>query len=380
MHSFTLMDMAKTLVSDILGIINKKFPFCLAEDWDNVGLQLGDPQATIERIMVALEPTEAVIDEAIQAGCQLLITHHPLLFKPLKQISATTPVGRTIIKALQGNLAVIAMHTNYDAALGGLNHILSERLGFSNTMPLKPLPEDNLLKFSIYVPESHHAIIVEALLPYTYILDNYADCTFTSYGDGTFRPLPGAQPTIGSVGKTEHVREGKLEFLLDPRKLEAVLQVIKTKHPYEAPAYEFFPVRRGASSGSIGLIARLNVPERLQDFARDIAIRLAAPGLRFSGHSDTPVQTIAFCSGSGASLIDSALRVGADVLITGDIKYHDAHHALAAGLCLIDAGHFNTEIIMVDAVASFLTQAAKKQRRDFRVVCSQTAVNPFQTV
>ena len=202
-------------ISDLLGIINKIAPASLAEAWDNPGLQVGDPTATVSRIMVALDATPAVIESALLSSCQLLVTHHPLIFKPQKAISAATPLGKSIHTAIRGGLGVVSMHTNYDIAEGGLNDLLAERLGLTACSPLQATTGQELAKLVVFVPEGHLEELRTALFHHAESLGTYRDCSFAAPGEGTFTPQHGATPFIGTVGTLEKVREYRLELLVD---------------------------------------------------------------------------------------------------------------------------------------------------------------------
>lgn len=326
----------------------------MAESWDNSGLQLGDPQAVISRVMVALDATPAVVESALASGCQLLVTHHPLIFKALKSISSSGTPGRLIHAAIHGGLAVISMHTNYDIAEGGLNDLLAGRIGLSGCTPLQVTSTQELVKLVVFVPEEHLDQVRLALLPQTEILGAYRDCSFAAAGEGTFTPLDGATPYIGSIGEQERVAEQRLELLIDRSALGRAIKALISAHPYEEPAYDIYPLLNQGAKLGLGRIGRLAEPVSLAAFSARLAENLQAPGLRFVGDPDSILAKVALCSGAGASLMHAAARAGADVLLTGDVKYHDAREAEELGIALIDAGHFPTEIIMADEVAARL--------------------------
>lgn len=332
-------------------------PAVLAEPWDNCGLQLGDPTAEITRIMVALDATPAVVEAALAAGCQLLVTHHPLIFTALKSVSTATAQGRLIHAAIRGGLAVISMHTNYDIAEGGLNDVLAERIGLSGCTPLQVTSTGELAKLVVYVPEDHLERVRLALVPHAEQLGAYRDCSFAAPGEGTFTPLEGATPFVGSVGRLERVREQRLELLVDRGQLPRTVKALMAAHPYEEPAFDLYPLLNQGPARGLGRIGRLAEPVTLAAYAARVREQLSAPGLRFVGDPQALVGKIALCSGSGVSVMRSAVRAGAHVLVTGDVKYHEAREAQDLGIALIDAGHFPTEIIMVDAVTGRLAQA-----------------------
>jgi len=354
LHSFSLYGMKKAKLSDILGIIAKIAPPGLAESWDNPGLQVGDPTDTVSSIMVALDATPAVIKSALDSGCNLLITHHPLIFTPRKSISAATPEGASLFTAIRGGLSIVSMHTNYDCADGGLNDLLAERVGLSGCEPLQVTARDELAKLVVFVPEERLEQVRSALLPHAEALGAYIDCSFSAAGVGTFTPLDGANPFIGSVGTREQVAEYRLELLIERSVLPRAIKTLVAAHPYEEPAFDIYPLLNEGRRFGLGRIGRLSEPVSLSAFAAGLRGSLAAPGVRFVGDPDSRLSRVAVCGGSGASLLRVAVRAGADALVTGDVKFHEAREAEELGIALIDAGHFSTEIIMVDAVTERL--------------------------
>jgi len=380
MHSFHLYGMINPKLSDIAGIINKKYPFSLAEEWDNVGLQLGDPTTEVTRIMVALDPLPQVITSAINSNCNLLVTHHPLIFSPLRQITTSTITGSSILKAAQRNLGLLAMHTNYDIAQDGLNDLLARRIGLNETRPLKITGRDELTKLVVFVPQEQLDTVRTALLPHTESLGNYQDCSFSTAGEGTFLPLAGARPAIGTPGKLEKVPEQRLELLLRRTQLSKAIRALLAVHPYEEPAFDCYPLLNESTPNGLGRIGRLQQPAKLQDWAAGLAHQLECETVRFVGDPARMIQKIALCSGSGASLLRDAVRAGADLLLTGDIKYHEAREAEAQGIALIDAGHFNTEIIMVTAIRDFLNSALQQAGHTVEVLTAECEQDPFRTI
>jgi dinuclear metal center YbgI/SA1388 family protein len=344
-------------VADIVGIINKIAPPELAEAWDNPGLQIGNPFAEVTRVMVALDPAPDVIDAAIAASCQLLVTHHPLIFKPLKSISAANPLGSIIQKAFVSGMSIVTLHTNYDIADGGLNDVLARMIGLSGSVPLRITSSAELVKLVVYVPVDHLEQMRSALFPFVARQGNYCDCSFAAEGTGTFTPLDGAQPFSGTVGLLSRVAEERLELLIAAAQVSRAVKALLAVHPYEEPAFDLYPlVNKGVQRG-LGRIGRLPESLTLAAYADRMRSVLSAPALRYVGDPNATIAKVALCSGSGASLLRDAVRAGADVLVTGDVKYHEAREAEESGLALIDAGHFPTEIIMVHEMAARLERA-----------------------
>jgi dinuclear metal center YbgI/SA1388 family protein len=379
LHSFCLYLMKTPKLSDILGIINKISPIDLAESWDNPGLQVGDPTAEVSQIMVALDATPAVIESALKANCQLLVTHHPLIFKPQKAISTATPQGKLIHAAILGGLGIASMHTNYDISEGGLNDVLSERLGLTACAPLQITASQDLAKLVVFVPEEYLERMRAALFPHAESLGAYRDCSFSVSGEGTFTPLNGATPFIGTIGELEKVREYRLEILLDRANLPQALKSLIAVHPYEEPAYDIYPLHNQGKESGLGRIGSLPDTTTLAEYAAWVAAQLGAPGTRFVGAPDAPVKKVALCSGSGASVMRSAKRAGANVLVTGDVKYHEARDAEDLGIGLIEAGHFHTEIIMAAEVQARLQKMLPAAGfGQCRVISCNVETDPFR--
>jgi dinuclear metal center YbgI/SA1388 family protein len=364
-------------VSDIVGITNKIAPFEFAESWDNVGLQLGDPVSQVSRIMVALDPGAPAVEAAVEAGCQLLVTHHPFIFTPLKKISATDETGRLAIVALKNDLSIISLHTNYDIAAGGVNDLLAERLGVEGVSPLRVTGGDQYLKLAVFGPQGFEERLLQALSPVMAPIGNYRDCSFQADGIGRYTAQAGANPFAGEVGTPHLEKESRLEFLLLKERLNAALAALKEAHPYEEPAYDIYPVlNRGAVRG-LGRIGVLPEPTTAGEFARSVKQRLAASGVRLVGEPGRRVKKVALCGGSGASLIHEASRKGADLMVTADVKYHEAREAEAMGIAVVDAGHFATELPMVEGLAAALRSALEAKRFETEVVTYQGEREPF---
>ena len=367
-------------LSDILGIINKIAPQTLAEAWDAVGLQVGDPAAPVSRIMTALDPGAPAIDAAIASHCQLLVTHHPFIFKPLPRLSAADPVTALIFRAIRNNLAVISLHTNYDSAEGGLNDLLAQRIGVTSCEPLAESVREDLIKLVAFVPKGFEEQVMTALFRFSGFIGNYRDCSFRVEGAGTFLPLPGAKPFQGEEGRRECADESRIEVLLRAADIGKATEALKAAHPYEEPAFDLYPLLNKGKGFGLGRIGVLAEPTPLAEYAATIRDCLGTGLVRYVGAAALPVRTVALCSGSGASLMQTAKRRGADVLVTGDVKYHDARTAEELGLALIDAGHFGTEIIAAEGLATKLTTECFHRRYEVEVLRCCDERDPFQIV
>jgi dinuclear metal center YbgI/SA1388 family protein len=372
--------MNRAKLSDIVGIINKIAPPSLAEDWDNVGLQVGDTSAEIKRIMIALDPGAPAIEAAINDSCQLLLTHHPFIFKPLKKITSGDETGRLIQRAIKSGLAVLSLHTNYDTAANGVNDLLGQALGLQNLLPLKIVKREELLKLVVYIPASHENQVKEELLKFSALQGHYDECSFTAAGTGTFRPLAGATPFIGTNDNRESVAECRFEILLTKSGLPAALKALYKTHPYEEPAFDIVPLLNEGTAAGIGRIGVLAAPMTGRDFAAIVKQSLAATALRAVGDLDQQATRVALCGGSGISLLHEAVRAGADIFVTGDIKYHEAREAEALGITLIDAGHFATEHLMVAGLSQQLEAELARRKFDAEVMQCTVETDPFVTL
>lgn len=365
--------------ADIVGIINKIAPAELAEAWDNPGLQIGDPIAEVTQVMVALDPAPDVIDSALKASCQLLVTHHPLIFKPLNSISTSSPLGSSIQKAIRGGLSVVSLHTNYDIASGGLNDLLAFKIGLSSSVPLKITATCELVKLAVFVPGDYLERVRSALFPYCATQGMYRDCSFAAGGIGTFMPLDGAEPFSGTVGVMARVPEERLEVQILRTQLPRAVRALLAAHPYEEPAFDIYPLLNEGEKLGLGRIGRLPESLTLAEYVIRLKKLLSAPALRYVGDPDAKISKVALCSGSGASLLRDAVRSGADVLVTGDVKYHEARDAEDLGIALIDAGHFPTEIIMVNEITERLSRAlVTAGYTDCHVEACRTETDPFR--
>jgi len=356
-------------VQDLLGLVHGLYPPDLAEEWDNVGLQVGDPGAVVERVLVALDPTAGVVAAAAAQGAQLLVTHHPLLFKPLRRLTPDDPTGHVVWQAVQAGVAIVAAHTNLDVAADGLNRWLATRLQLVDAEPLQPVA-GQLIKLVVFVPASHAETVADALFAAgAGQIGAYDRCSFRAGGIGTFRPGFGTSPFIGTFGEDQLVEEVRLETVVPQRRLSRVLERMSQAHPYEEVAYDLIPLANHLPGAGLGRIGRLAEPLALAELAERIKAGLACETVRLVGRPDQPVSKVAVCGGSGAGLIREARRRGADVLVTGDIKYHEARQGEDLGLALIDAGHFATERPAVAELAARLGDeaAARGWRLDILV-------------
>ena len=369
-----------TRVQDVVGLLNGLYPPVLAEEWDNVGLQVGDPAVAVSHVAVSLDPSPVAVEEAIGLGAEMLVCHHPLIFRPLKQVTTRDETGRLVCTAVRGGLAIMSAHTNLDRAHNGLNDWLAQALGLAESTPLET-PSGLLFKLVVFVPVEHKEMVAEAMFEAgAGQVGAYDRCSFSSAGIGNFRPSAGTNPFVGKVGEVESVEELRLEVLVPKEALSRVVSRLIKAHPYEEVAYDLVPIANNRTDIGLGRIGRLSKVTLLDDVLLQIKAALLVETLRVAGAKSDKIKKLAVCGGSGASLLQAASRQGADLLVTGDVSYHDARKAEELGLTVVDAGHFATEHIVVDQLTRALKSAAKANGLDFEVSAVTGEQDPFRTV
>ncbi len=362
----------------IMSWIEEWAPPFLAEDKDNIGLLVGSPSSEIHKALVTLEVTGEVVEEAIKKQVQLIVSHHPLFRDPMYKIRFDTYPASVIVRLIQNDIAVYSAHTNLDAADGGVNDILARRFGLIDVDFLVPNREEKLYKIVVFVPTGHEDGVRQAMCSAgAGWIGKYSDCTFQAGGTGTFRPLAGASPFIGEVGELEKVSETRIETIVSEGKIEPVVKAMLEAHPYEEVAYDVYPLKNRGLRFGLGRVGRLQQPKPLAVFAEEVKNLLGQQTIRVVGPLDRPVTTVALCGGSAMMLLPQAIRAGADVYVTGDIKHHDALNALAHKIALIDAGHHGTERVIVPLLAEYLKEKAETEKCDLQVEVSEVNTNPF---
>lgn len=365
-------------VQRLINIINQIAPPRLAEKWDNVGLIIGDYAAEVDKVMVALDVTEGVLREAIEQGAKLIIAHHPMIFSELKTIRADQPVGRLILKAIQNGVNIFAAHTNLDIAAGGINDLLANRLGLIEVKPLSVTSTETLYKIVVFVPGGYEEDVRTAMGDAgAGWIGNYSHCTFQTFGSGTFKPLAGTHPFIGHEGELEKVKEVRLETIVPASDLNRVIKAMLKVHPYEEVAYDLYPLANEGEALGLGRIGYLPEPVLYGEVIKRVKDALAAPYLHYAGGLERPIKKVALCSGSGASFIQKAAFQGADLYITGDVKFHEAQLAESLNLALIDAGHYWTEVIVVPYLFDVLSAAIAKESLAVELIQTSVKTDPM---
>jgi dinuclear metal center YbgI/SA1388 family protein len=347
----------------------------MAYKWDNVGLQVGELNQEVTGVLTTLDVTEAVVDESIQLGANLIIAHHPLLFAAPKKLDTTTPKGRVVKKLMQHNITVYAAHTNLDIVKGGVNDLMAEALDLKNVRVFLPEGYDTYKKVVVFVPATHEQVVKDALHANgAGNIGNYEKVSFVSQGNSYFQPNAAAQPFIGEAGKLEKVEEVRIEVLVPSERVNQAMKAMIAAHPYEEVAYDIFADEKKGKPYGLGRVGELPAPTTLKDLAELVKQRYDVPHVRFAGDASATVETVAILGGSGRDYVDQALQQ-ADVYITGDLTFHETQDAVEAGLQLIDPGHY-AEQIMKKKVADYVQTAFG----DVAVHVSETDTNPFQSI
>ena len=349
-------------VQDLYNAMDDMAPFSLTMDFDNTGLLVGDRDAEVTGVVMALDCTMGVLEEAEKQGANVVITHHPIIFRGIKSVTADSIVYHAIRKGIN----VISAHTNLDIAQGGVNDCLADRLKLSDLTGLTVTQDTPFHKITVFVPHSHSEKVYEAMTAAgAGTLAPYSGCAYFIDGTGTFLPEEGAHPFLGTPGQREITPEVRIEMVCPVGKTGAVVKAMKEAHPYEVPAYDIME-DKGLSEtqwlGRIGTLEKACEPEELAAH-----VKKCLGGVVRYTKGKSPVQKVAICGGAGDSELGTALRSGADALITGEVKHHIFLEAVQAGITLIEAGHFHTEVVVLEPVMERL----KKQFPELDFTLSQ---------
>ena len=331
-------------VGDLIVRLDEIAPPWMADDGDAIGLQVGDPSVKVKRVCVAVDASGPVIDIAVERKADLLITHHPLIYWPLRSLATGDTVPNHAAKLIRSGTALFVMHTNYDTAPGGVNDVLAQALGVVDTSTLTVRRRDRYYKVAVFVPAEAVGPVRDAMADAgAGRIGLYSHCSFRAPGTGSFRPLPEARPYVGQVGRLEEVEEYRLEMICTGTALDGVVHAMREKHPYEEVAHDVYELANEPVKLGFGRVGALPIEKSLGEFAEHVRNTLDVRFPKLAGNPETRVKTVALCSGGGSSLYRDAAKAGADVFVTGDTKHHEILDANALGLAVIDAGHFETE-------------------------------------
>ncbi|AKS67012.1 Nif3-like dinuclear metal center hexameric protein [Staphylococcus coagulans] len=360
----------------LLEILNKKVPFHTAESWDNVGLLIGNKESEVTGILTALDCTGEIVDEAIEKNINTIITHHPLIFKGIKQIIDDDAYGSIIYRLIQNNINLIALHTNLDVHPEGVNAMLAEKIGLKD-FELLNKEKEHYYKIQIYIPEENAEAFKDTLSQHGLAQEGeYAYCFFNTIGKGQFKPLENANPHIGEIGRVETVQEQKIEFMIQSHQRSLAEALIHQYHPYETPVYDVIQMTRTSHRG-LGMIGNLEHKMTVNSFVNQVKNTLQMPSVRFIGDMNASIQRIAIIGGSGMGYEVQAQQSGADLFITGDIKHHDALDAKIAGINLLDINHYS-EYVMKEGLVHLLRNWLEPElEHSFKIEASARNTDPY---
>jgi dinuclear metal center YbgI/SA1388 family protein len=331
-----------TTIKDICNIIENFAPLALQEDYDNAGLLIGNPDATATAALLCIDVTEKIVDEAIEKRCNIIISHHPLIFKGLKSITGKNEIEKCVVKAIKNDIAIYAAHTNLDNLANGVNGKIAEKIGLKNCQILQP-KIDVLLKLVTFVPveqaDNVRKAIFEAGAGH---IGNYDSCSYNLQGEGTFKASEAAKPFVGNIGELHTELEIRIETILPVYLKNKVLTALIKAHPYEEPAFDIYELKNVAPNIGSGLKGELEQSEDELAFLNRLKAVFNIPSIRHSPFTGKKIKKVALCGGAGSFLINKAIASQADVFITGDLKYHD-FFLPENKLLMADIGHFESE-------------------------------------
>ncbi|WP_413308722.1 Nif3-like dinuclear metal center hexameric protein [Bacillus sp. 1P10SD] len=364
---------------EIIQLFEQFSPKSFAMEGDKIGLQIGRLNKKIERIMIALDVLENVIDEAIEKNVQLIIAHHPIIFRPLKNVLTDTTQGRMVEKLLKHDIAVYAAHTNLDVAKGGVNDLLAAALELQEPEVLVPTFDTKLKKLVVFVPVSHaeeiRKVLGKAGAGY---IGKYSHCTFSTSGTGRFLPGENTNPFVGQPGQLEEVDEIRIETIVPEPLLKKVITAMIKAHPYEEVAYDVYPTENKGEVLGLGRIGKIS-EMTLGEFAEKVKTAFDVQQVRIVGDLNTKVRKVAVLGGDGNKYFMNAKFKGADVYVTGDIYYHTAHDAMMHGLNMIDPGH-NVEKVMKKGLTAALQKMCSEEGYEVEIFPSVVNTDPFQFI
>lgn len=354
-----------TTVGDIRSILDTAYPPALAESWDSVGLICGDPADEVHKVAFALDCTQAVAEEAVRLGAQMLVVHHPLLMRGVTSVAADTPKGKVIHTLIRGGVALFAAHTNADSARPGVNDRLAELVGIAPGRPILPKTGAGVDKWGVHVPPADVDTVKKALFDAgAGEIGNYRDCAFDIEGTGQFTPVEGADPTDGEIGQTYRAAEVRVEFVAPARLRRPLIHALRAAHPYEEPAFDILEMADTTDTAAalgLGRIGELPEPMTLREFTQQVADALPVTewGVRAAGDPDAVVQKVAVSSGSGDSFLDAVRGLGVDVYVTSDLRHHPVDEYLrAGGPPVIDTAHWASEFPWTSQAAEMVGEKA----------------------
>lgn len=362
------------LVKDIIAAIEMKAPLVYQESYDNSGLQVGNPDDEVRGVLISLDVTEAILDEAIARGCNMIVSHHPLIFSGLKKISGRNYVERVVQRAIKSDISIYAAHTNLDNMYDGVNARIAQKLGLQNISILDP-KSATISKLYTYAPAYSADTVRDALFAAgAGKIGLYSEASFNTKGTGTFRPEAGANPTIGIAGgEREWVDEVKIEVIVEKNNERGVLQALVSSHPYEEVAYELIPLANTNQQIGAGMVGELATPMGETEFLTFLKEQMKTDCIRHTALSNKKIARVAVCGGSGSFLLGKAIQAKADIFITGDFKYHQFFDA-EGKIIIADIGHYESEQFTSEIFEAILNEKFP----NFAILLSNLSTNPVK--
>lgn len=364
--------MASVTIKAVIESLERMAPRAYQEDYDNSGLITGNPEMVVTGILVTLDCTEAVLDEAVARSCNLIVAHHPILFKGIKRLTGQTYVERVLIKAIQHNVAIYAIHTNLDNVIDGVNKKIANAIGLKNLRILAP-KKNTLLKLVTFTPREHVERVTEALYKAgAGQIGNYKNCSFQLLGEGTFLPTADAKPYQGTLGTLERTSELRVEVILPAPLKKPILAALRSSHPYEEVAYYLSVLENENQEVGAGIVGDLPAAEEPVSFLKRLKTVMKTECVRHTKPIPGMINTVAVCGGSGSFLLPQAIASGAQVYISADFKYHEFFDA-EGKIMVADIGHYESEQFTKDLLGEYLTEKFPT----FAVAFSKVITNPI---
>lgn len=362
-------------IRNIINVLEDLAPVSFQEDYDNSGLLVGDAEEEIKGVMLSLDCTEAVLEECMDKGCNLLISHHPIIFKQLKSLTGKNEVERTILKAIKNNIALYAIHTNLDNVYEGVNNMIAEKMGLKNLRILRPA-KNKLVKLVVFVPEKDVETVRNAMFTAgAGRVGKYSECSFNFPGKGTFKPDADANPAIGNSGEREIVDEVRVEVIFYEHQKAKIIAEMKAAHPYEEVAYDLFHLENPDEWSGAGMVGELEKPLEEKQFLLSLKEIFKTTCIRHTQFLNKPIKKVALCGGAGSFLLQDAMKTGADIFVTGDFKYHEFFNA-DEKILIADIGHYESEQYTPELIARIL----KRKFSTFAVHLSGVNTNPVKYI
>lgn len=361
-------------ISDVVTILDQLAPPHGAEPWDNNGLLVGDPGRQCRTVLVALDVTATTLAEARARRAQLLVSHHPPIFQPIKHLRTDSGQGALLVSAIKANIALYACHTTLDAAAGGTNDVIADLLELENRQPLQPTVDQRWVKLVVFTPSADlHAVSKAIFDAGGGQIGEYSACSFREAGIGTFSGSEQSKPAVGRPGRVEHVHEWRLEVRIPANRLASTVIALRNAHSYEEPAFDIYPLLDRDGIGGLGRVGEMPIPTSVPAIVKLLGQKLRTEVIGISGPARRRVHRVAICTGAGSDMLDDARRANAEMLITGELRHHHAVEADQLGITVLTVGHYPTERIGMDVLAQRLARRAA-----LKVTTSRRERDPLQ--